>query len=237
MRGKMSGLFGLASMVLGAASALASPLLPGQAQFANQAAVSGTPKYTEGLPAYFSPGNIVAQLNAPNVGVLGGLTTSTVYKNPSTNLLTFDYVVSAAATNTRVIVRGALDGPWTNVAITNVGADGSGISGTGDPAPEWTNGDPNYIERDPATQGPAIQWRTGAADGSIGTVIGPGNTSAHVWFETDAIDFRQSLIGYLDSGSTGSADILVPAGVIPEPVTLALLGMGALGMATRRRSK
>lgn len=225
---KRMGVLVIGLLGMGAANASASFLAPGDAQFANKPSVTGTPKYNAVVPSYFATVNVVAQLSALNTGALGGTTLSTVYKDPITKLLAFDYLVTATATNTRVIVRGALDGPWVDVLIPNAGADGSGISGSGDPLPEWTDGDPNYIERDPATQAPTIQWRTGAAQGSIGTVIGPGNSSAHVWFETNAIEFRQSVIGYLDSGSIGTADILVPNGPVPEPAMLTFLLLGSL---------
>ncbi len=220
---------------MGVANASAHYLAPGEAQFIDHFTVGSTPKYVSGLPSYFTPANLVAQLSSPNTGALGGTSLSSVYRDPATNWLTFDYQVTAAATNTRVIVRAALDGQWVDVLIPNVGANGDGISGTGDPSPEWTNGNPNYIERDPATEAPTIQWRTGVAQGSIGTVIGPGNSSAQVWFETNAVEFSQSVIGYLDSGSVGMAAILAPAGPVPEPATLTFLLMGSLAFLRRYR--
>jgi len=232
---KRMGVLAIGLLGVGVATASASYLVPGDAQFINHFTVGGTPKYNAVKPSYLVTVNVVAQLSSPNTGALGGTTLSTVYRDPATNWLTFDYLVTAAATNTRVIVRGALDGPWVDVLISNVGADGSGISGSGDPSPEWTNGNPTYIERDPATQAPTIQWRSGAAQGSIGTVIGPGNSSAQVWFETNAVEFRESVIGYLDSGSIGMAAILVPAGPVPEPATLTFLLLGSLSFLRRNR--
>lgn len=225
---KRIGALAIGLLGVSVASASASFLAPGDAQFIDHYTVGSTPKYISGLPSYFTPANLVAQLSSPNTGALGGTSLSSVYRDPATNWLTFDYKVTAATTNTRVIVRGALDGQWVDVLIPNVGANGDGISGAGDPSPEWTNGNPNYIERDPATQAPTIQWRTGAIQGSIGTVIGPGNSSAQVWFETNAVEYRESVIGFLDSGSIGTAAILVPAGPVPEPVTLMLLILGSL---------
>jgi hypothetical protein len=216
------------AVVLGgaaASAALAQPLNPGESAWKTHPTVPELPKYTTGLPAYFVPGNVVASLDGPLTGDFGGSVISTVYRNPATGFLTFDYRYLGSPNNTVAIVRGTIGGDWLPFAVSAVGADASGTSGGFDPAPEWTDGDPLFIQRDPVTGGPSIQWRFAER----GTTLGAGNGSAHVWLATNALLHTSDFAGAIDSGAVAVAPALIP---LPEPATLTLL-LCVLGFAAR----
>lgn len=222
-----------------AAAPLRADLAPGDAQYKTDATVAAfLPKYTIGLPSYFTAANQVGYLQDVLVGfgppghVFTGLMTSTVYRDPNTGFLTFDYVLSADARNTRAMVRAGLGGAWKGVTIFEVGADGSGTSGGMDPAPEWTDGDPLSIERsDDEEEHPAFQLR-GA--GFMGTTLGASNVSSHIWFKTNATHFAEADADIMDTFVRAETFILAPA--VPEPGTalLGLIGIGGLGILRRR---
>jgi hypothetical protein len=234
-----------ASLVVGT-SAFALPLNPGENQWYTHAQVTGVPPYQIGpVDTGGSPGDwvLLASLNnVAHVGQLQGTTTSRVYRNVNTGMLAFSYITEADVANSRYIVRATLDGlGWGSTAITNAGADTSaGSSGTGLVVPEWTNGAPIFIAR-PEYSPTAPEWQFQIPrvpvlpnDPSIGTVIGPNNRSAEVWFVTNATAYTTGFIGYLDSGSTGRAEVLSP---VPDPASLALLGMATGGLALIRRRR
>lgn len=219
------------------APAMAVPLPPGTASWKTHPTVPEVPKYTIGLPAYIVPGNIVGTLTSAissfGAGVISGSVTTTVYVNPATGFLTFQYQIQTSAGTTTPVVRSTIAGDWHATSITDAGSDASGLSGALDPAPEWSDGDPMVLFTQlSAGEGfgdPSMQFR---AEGR-GTVLGPGNTSARVWFETTSTEFTTNVMGLIDSGTVGIAPILT---VIPAPgaALLGVLGFGMLRRAVRR---
>ncbi|GMV96570.1 MAG: PEP-CTERM sorting domain-containing protein [Phycisphaerae bacterium] len=164
---------------------------------------------------------------------LDGITTTRVYKNNFDGTLAFSYVVDTMGFNNPTYITGAdMDGlSWNGIIISRAGADASGLSGSGDVA-EWADGSPHSITRANPPSGPqSPSWEF--KSGSIGTVIGPNNISAEIWFATNAKTWTTAFIAYLGQGSVGRAEVLVP--VIPDPATLALLSLGACGAFIRRR--
>jgi len=236
------------TLVVGS-SVYATALNPGENQWYTHAQVTGTPAYnigpvgTGGAAGYTAADyTLLTFLKDTNVGQLAGDTYTYVYKNNNDGTLAFAYVVDADQLNSRYIVRATIDGvTWSQTNITNAGADTTGASsGTGVAVPEWTNGAPIFIERtEYSPNAPSWQFQMPRVpslpnDPAIGTVIGPGNTSAAVWFVTDAKAYTTGFVGYLDSGSTGRAQVLIP---VPDPATLALFGVATGGLALFRRRR
>ena len=221
--------FGVVSL---ASAAAAGTLNPGEIMFKTHPSVppGGTP-YSTVLPPFGDGANMIAELEAPITGEFQGTVTSQVFRDPVSSILSFHYSIELTDLNTAAIVRATMDG-WSGVGITDAGADATGSSGTFDPAPEWSDGDPLSISRDPQTEGLALQWRSALPSGNIGTVIGPGDLSSVAFFVTDMTDFTQGEIDLIDTAVTGEANVLVP---IPEPASLMLLAVGAVGLIRRRR--
>jgi hypothetical protein len=227
----------LVTACLLASPALGVPLPPGGSSWKTHPTVPEVPKYTIGLPAYLVPGNIVGTLTSAitsaGSSVISGFVTTTVYVNPATGFLTFQYQISTTADTTAPVVRSTIAGDWHMTTITDAGSDASGLSGALDPAPEWSDGDPMFLYTDMnAGEGfadPSMQFR----ETGRGTVLGPGDMSARVWFETTATEFTTDVMGLIDSGTVGTAPILT---VIPAPAAavLGLMGFGMLRWAARR---
>lgn len=216
--------------VLAVQPALADPLPPGSVQWKTHATEPELPKYTVGLPSYFTAANKVTTLTAPMTRDFTGTVTTDVYRDPTTGFLSFQYTF--ANTDTRdFIVRATMNG-WEGIGILDAGADGSGTSGNLDPAPEWTDGDPRFISRDPTTEGLMIQWRFNTGRDLIGTVVGPGNTSSRIWFATDQKNYTLGQVDYIDTAASGESDVLVPVPA-PAAAVLGLLGMLFVGQARR----
>ncbi|HYE02207.1 MAG TPA: hypothetical protein VD963_03115 [Phycisphaerales bacterium] len=214
-----------------AGTAVAGPIAVGGAAFKDHPTVTDTPKYTMGLPAYFTPGNIVGQLtNAPINGQLSGLVTTTVYRNPANGFLTFQYEFTST-NSLSPAVRATLGGQWMLFNVTDAGADSSGVSGGNDPGAEWTDGDPLFLARSPTDGAPSVQFRAFG----LGAGLFNGDFSSNIWFQTNATDFAQAPMAWLDTAITGQGIILAPA-VIPLPPAagLGVLGLGLLAVARRR---
>jgi len=76
-----------------------------------------------------------------------------------------------------------------------------------------------------------FNWVVGNADGEIF----PGTEGCYVWIETDAVAFKDGELAAIDGG-VGTTDTYAPAAV-PEPATMAVLGIAAAAIMRRRRSK
>jgi len=201
----------------------------------------GAAYYSTALPAYMlNPANLVDTLVSNYVpNPLGGFTgtlTSRVWRDPGDGTLTFEYVWNNTTPGNPVDVLRSTIGdpgqrPWANVAITDVGSDGTGTTTPG-AAPNWSDGDPYFILRDPTVtgEGLTVQWRAFSSGTSIRNTT---NVSARVFFDTDAIYYTTTNVGVLDSGVTSNAQGFAPG--IPEPATMALLGLVGVPFILRRR--
>lgn len=205
-------------------------LLPGDTFYKTDPSVPSTPLYTTTLPPFAGGPNLVGNLVSPMALGFEGTVTTDVFEDPATGFLSFHYHFALSDMNTAAVVRATMNG-WEDVTITDAGADATGSSGTFDPDPEWNDGDPLYINRDPFSEGLAIQWRSGIGSDQIGTVLGPGDVSSEVFFVSNVTDFIEADIVLIDTAVIGSARVLVP---VPEPASMVLLALGSLALAVSR---
>jgi hypothetical protein len=199
----------------------------------------GAPYYSNNaIPSYFTLANQVATLSSSWVlgsGTLDGNVTSIAYKNPATGFLGFEYIfsrVGSVGSNSQM-VRASLGGganAFLNAVIFDAGSDSLGSSTAGSVAPFWTDGAPDFIQRDTtsAFEGIAFQFRAN----NQGSAIDVCNWSADIFIQTQSTLVTQTGVGFIDSGATSSATVLAP---IPEPVTMTILSLGGLGLLLRRR--
>lgn len=196
----------------------ANPLPPGTSLYKpGTVPALGPPNYSTSLPSYFVAGNIVggplASAYTPLTPDIAGVLTSTVYRNPATGFLGFQYHFTS--TGASDLIRATIAGaPWLGVAITDAGADGSGSSTVGTVAPFWTDGDPNFIQRNPVAfgDGLTIQWRAL----SKGTALRAGDSSSSIFVETNWETFQVVSVGLLDSGAVSTARAFAPGPIHPS---------------------
>lgn len=217
-------------VVASSTAAFAAPLLPDAAQWRDYAPVYSQDPLPGGL-------TVVEQdyQGLDIVGELVGRVKTSVYTTPGGEYI-FDYVIERDNAGSGAISFVSLDGPgWLGLEISEVGVSPTGSSGHGDTSPEWTDGTPVFISRDAQAGTPFWRYRTAVPGESLlGTLIGRGDTSAHVWFITNAVGVAEgSMLLSTDTGVNGRASILVP--MVPEPATLTLLGAMSLLFVRRRR--
>lgn len=219
-------------------------LLPGQQVYNPDLAGTGEvgdggPYYTAGLPAWVNGGSLADSLSSPIQGIPGfsmfeGTVDSAVYYVNGVDAsggMGFTYRINLAANSAPRLVRAAL-GPsiWSMITIVDEGADGSGSSTDASGNTTWSDGDPYFIEREATTGAPAWNFRFG----TDGTRLDPTDSSALVWFETDASQYnRGGTITLLDGGAAGAARVLTVG--IPSPTAGALTLLGSLVLAGLRR--
>ena len=75
-----------------------------------------------------------------------------------------------------------------------------------------------------------FNWVNGLGDGPIN----PGTEGRFVWILTDAKQYTDGQLSAIDGG-VGTTDTYAPA--VPEPATMAVLGVGAIAMIRRRRKQ
>ena len=227
----------VAVMAVFGSAAWANSLDPGGLSLNMPGEGLNAPYFSLGLPSYFVPANLVDTETYSFAGDIAGTATSTVYRDPSTSRLTFEYQFTVASSD--VAQASFAAAPWVGVVISGAGADSTGHSTAAGQAPVWTNGDPMILTR-AANSSLVIQWD---AD-SHGTLLfgATSDYSANIWFSTDATAYQTSHTGLLDSGAVALANVLAPASpvpFVPEPVTMfgMLLGVGALGRYWSRKHR
>jgi len=213
-------------------TATPAPITPGLA----------APHYSDfGFTAGWVPAGYVYEpglsvVGAAHSGDLQGMTDSLVYRNTTDDTLAFAYVVRADPGNQSFINHAELGGRvWKDIDIWDTGAVRDGLTGSGTVSPDWMTGEPNTIGRYETVTGESDAPYWDFSRMGVGTVIGPDDDSAEVWFFTNAKDVMTAYIAYSGPGATGVAEVVVP--VIPDPATLALLGLGASGFALFRRRR
>jgi hypothetical protein len=200
----------------------------------NPAVGVGTAYTNAGVPAGW--GASVATLVASISGDFAGTATSNVHYVNGTDAsggLGFTYEFDITSPPGDGVVRVTFDAIWGGVTFSEVGSDGSGVSTAGTGSATWTDGDPYSISRNnlgSAAINFAIDDPLGT--GTLGTIIMGGDTSALVWFETDAHDYSITFVDMIDSGLSGT--VAVYAVPVPGAVLLGAMGLGLVGWVRKR---
>jgi hypothetical protein len=221
------------------ASAAHANLNPGDTQYNPVLNAALTPKYTSSaapeatynIPVTTLTSNYNYVPSNANEAYFGSITT-TVRANGAGQLL-FEYKLNnlqppGNVPSTRIDRFTINDptNPWAGVAITQAGADTSGLSTpvTTGPFGSWANGQPFSYQRDAVDQGISTNFTFGGSGTQL--TSSSNDTSAVLWFTTTATHFRRTDVGLTDTGTVGTANALAP--FVPEPSTLILSALGGL---------
>jgi hypothetical protein len=205
----------------------AAQLSPGTTQYKpGTTPALGPPNYSTTLPSYFTPGNQVDSMSSTLIGAGGVTLTSTVFRDPGSSFLGFEYSLSIGNPTPNPITGLVLDTgshPWQGIGITLAGADASGHSTASSGTPSWTDGAPIFLFRDTVANGSSVTIQFQNAD--EGTALNGGDLSAQVFFATDATSYGSATFQVLPT-LQGTPDGFAP---VPEPSVVALVTVaGAL---------
>jgi len=232
----------LALVLASSAMAVPTPLNPvATAYKPSTTPALPTPSYQPTLPTYCVLANQVANLVSPLAGGISGTVESWVYYDPATgDAATGEktFVYQFIHTGGPAVARASMGGGyWNNVNITDCGADHSGTSRTAANAPNWTDGDPAYLER-------LSDWGIGMqflAQGQTGNdLLSPSGTSSRIFFETEYNSYALASASVIDGGQSADGVAYAPkqySDRIPEPSGLAVLASGLLGLVAAKRRK
>jgi hypothetical protein len=245
--GKSPGMVGvLAVLAALVAPCAASDLLPDGKLYRPGEGLPDPSYSSAAEPGFFTTGNTLAVYTSaytqnPIAPGITGTVTSTVYKDPSNGDLGFSYSFTMSGGND--IQRATIGDetqPWNNVTISDAGSFGTGSSTATGNAPDWADGYPIFLSRDPGNLGESVAIQFNEI--SAGTYLYQGGYSANVYFVTNATSSVLATVALSgDGGAQSTALAYAPAPVsVPEPSTLILLvgGLGGMGLVRLvRRSR